>query len=111
MSVFKTAKKKAGRLVDKLLPGSRDTSPIPPPAEPTQPAPSSDRHAYADPQAPPTAAATAGSAIYELLAAVRDGSDLFLPLKAALTGVVKIWDICEACMCVLPHYMVLIVIF
>jgi len=95
MSGFvKKAKKKAGLLVDKLRP--RSTSPAPPAADPVAPVPSSDRHAYADPSAPPTALATTGSAIYELLAVTRDGSDMFLPLKAALTGVVKIWDICEA---------------
>ena len=32
---------------------------------------------------------------------------MFLPLKAALTGVVKIWDICEACTCLLLHKPVL----
>ena len=33
--------------------------------------------------------------IHELLATARDGADLCLPLKAALVGVVQIWDICE----------------
>jgi len=28
-----------------------------------------------------------------LLVAARDGSDLFLPLKAALVGVVALWDV------------------
>ena len=35
--------------------------------------------------------------IHELLATARDGADMCLPLKAALVGVVKIWDICEVC--------------
>jgi len=29
--------------------------------------------------------------------AARDGSDLFLPLKAALVGVVALWDIWDVC--------------
>ena len=96
MSGFvKKAKKKAGLFVDKLRPGSRQPSPTPPDPTSIPPAPSADRHAYADPQAPQSAGATAGSVIHELLAAARDGSDLCLPLKAALTGVVKIWDVCE----------------
>jgi len=109
MSGFvKKAKKKAGLLVDKLRPSS--TSPAPPAADPVPAAPSSNRHTYADPSAPPTAVATTASAIYELLAVTRDGSDMFLPLKAALTGVVKIWDICEACACLLIHKYVLILL-
>ena len=55
-----------------------------------------DRHDYADPGAPPTVAATASSVVHEFLAAARDGSDLCLPLKAALVGAVKIFEICEA---------------
>jgi len=100
MSGFvKKAKKKAGLFVDKLRPGSRQPSPTPPDPDPspTPPAPSANVHAYATPQAPQTAIGTAGSIIHELLAAARDGSDLCLPLKAALTGVVKIWDVCEVC--------------
>jgi len=98
MSGFvKKAKKKAGLFVDKLRPGSRQPSPTPPDPPP---APSADRHAYASPQAPQTIGATTGSVIHELLAAARDGSDLCLPLKAALTGVVKIWDVCEVCISV-----------
>jgi len=96
MSGFvKKAKKKAGLFVDKLRPGSRQPSPTPPDPTSIPPAPSADRHAYANPQASQSAGATAGSVIHELLAAARDGSDLCLPLKAALTGVVKIWDVCE----------------
>ena len=103
MSGFvKKAKKKAGLFVDKLRPGS--ASPAPPAADPIPPAPSSDRHAYAKPPAPSTAIATTGSVIHELLAAARDGSDLCLPLKAVLTGVVKIWDVCEACTCLFLHH-------
>ena len=104
MSGFvKKAKKKAGLFVDKLRPGSRQPSPTPPDPIPIPPAPSNDRHTYADPQNPPNAGATAGSVVYELLAAARDGSDLCLPLKAALTGVVKIWDVCEVCIFSFPQ--------
>jgi len=49
--------------------------------------------AYARPPSPPTILATTGSAVKGLLAAARDGSDLFLPLKAALVGVVALWDL------------------
>jgi len=49
--------------------------------------------AYARPPSPPTVLATTGSAVKGLLAAARDGSDLFLPLKAALVGVVALWDL------------------
>jgi len=48
---------------------------------------------YARPPSPPTVLATTGSAVKGLLAAARDGSDLFLPLKAALVGVVALWDL------------------
>jgi len=34
--------------------------------------------------------------VKEFLAAARDGADLCLPLKAALVGAVKIFEICEA---------------
>jgi len=49
--------------------------------------------AYARPPSPPTVLATTGSAVKGLLAAARDGLDLFLPLKAALVGVVALWDL------------------
>ena len=49
--------------------------------------------AYARPPSPTTILATTGSAVKGLLVAARDGSDLFLPLKAALVGVLAIWDI------------------
>ena len=55
----------------------------PPPAVPN----------YARPPSPPTIMATTGSAVKGLLVAARDGSDLFLPLKAALVGIVALWDI------------------
>jgi len=48
---------------------------------------------YASPPSPPTVLATTGSAVKGLLAAARDGSDLFLPLKAALVGVLALWDL------------------
>ena len=98
MSVFvKKFKMKTGRLVNNLRPGSPLPSPAPPnpDPDPVPRAPTLSTHGYADPEAPPTAGATAGSVVYELLAAARDGSDLCLPLKAALVGVVKIWDVCE----------------
>lgn len=60
------------------------------------PAPSTGGHEYADPNESPTTVSTTGSVVKEFLEAARDGSDIFLPLKAALVGVVKIWDICEA---------------
>jgi len=140
----KTIKKKAGDMLDRLRPPSRQsrsTSPDPsaqdvPPANieielnpssdiavviqtpipPTQvsnaslhpagPAttvsqPSADSaaptSAIAHEEAPsaPTILATTGLAVKGLLVAARDGSDLFLPLKAALVGVVALWDICD----------------
>jgi len=48
---------------------------------------------YASPPSHPTILASTGSAVKGLLVAARDGSDLFLPLKAALVGVVALWDI------------------
>jgi len=98
MSFFvKKMKMKTGRLIDNLRPGSRAPSPLPPnpDPDPVPQAPAIGSHSYADPQTPQTAGSTAGSVIYELLTAARDGSDLCLPLKAALVGVVKIWDVCE----------------
>jgi len=66
-----------------------------PPGEPIPPAPLTGRHEYAEPEHEPSAISTTGSVVKEFLEVARDGSDLFLPLKAALVGVVKIWDICE----------------
>ena len=63
--------------------------PAPPPVNevtPTVPA-------YLEPPSSPTILATTGSAVKGLLKAARDGSDLFLPLKAALVGIVALWDI------------------
>ena len=48
---------------------------------------------YARPPSPPSILATTGSAVKGLLVAARDGSDLFLPLKAALVSVVALWDL------------------
>jgi len=53
--------------------------------------------AYARPPSPSTILTTTGSAVKALLMAARDGSDLFLPLKAALVGVVALWDIWDVC--------------
>jgi len=97
------AKAAAGRLFDKLRPGTRAKMLGPLHHEPVLPAASSGRHEYADPHAAPTLASTAGSVIKEFLAAARDGSDLCLPLKAALVGAVKILEICEARISVVSH--------
>ena len=51
--------------------------------------------AYARPSTPPSALATTGSVIHDLLTTIRDASDMCLPLKAAVVGVLKIWDVCE----------------
>ena len=67
---------------------SAATEPAPPPADDVTPTIS----AYANAPSPPTVLATTSSAVKGLLAAARDGSDLFLPLKAALVGVVALWD-------------------
>jgi len=63
----------------------------------TKPALAPTIPAYAEAASPPTVLATAGSALKGLLVAARDGSDLFLPLKAALVGVVALWDIFDVC--------------
>ena len=68
---------------------SATTEPAPPPANevtPTIPA-------HLNPPSSPTILATTGSAVKGLLKAARDGSDLFLPLKATLVGIVALWDI------------------
>jgi len=60
--------------------------------------PSPPAHAtptYARLSAPPSALATTGSVIHDLLTTIRDASDMCLPLKAAVVGVLKIWDVCE----------------
>ena len=51
--------------------------------------------AYARPSTPPSALATTGSVIHDILTTIRDASDMCLPLKAAVVGVLKIWDVCE----------------
>jgi len=70
-----------------LAPDAVGTSP--PPADPVP----STLPAYVRAPSPTTLLATTGSAVKGLLEAVRNGSDLFLPLKAALIGVLAIWDI------------------
>jgi len=101
-------KKKVGH---KLRPSSRQnhdvvTSPASSPlarsatedaSSPTPEIPSPGIPAYARPPSPPTILATTGSAVKRLVVAARDGSDLFLPLKAALVGVVALWDIFDVC--------------
>jgi len=76
---------------------SRSRTPNNPDPDPnaSMSAPPNNRHDYADPVAPPTSIATASSVVHEFLAAARDGADLCLPLKAALVGAVKIFEVCE----------------
>ena len=97
---FDKAKQSASRLIVKLNPGrrSRSRSPNAPDRDPgsSSQAPSTGRYEYAEPSAPQTGLQTMGSVVHEFLAAARDGSDLCLPLKAALVGAVKIFEICEA---------------
>jgi len=97
---FDKAKQSASRFIVKLNPGRRSRSrspnaPDPDPGSSTQ-APSTGRYEYAEPSAPQTGLQTTGSLVHEFLAAARDGADLCLPLKAALVGAVKIFEICEA---------------
>jgi len=91
------AKQSATRLLVKLQPHSRSANAPDPNSDTILPASTPSRHEYADPQTPHTVAATTGSVVHEFLAAARDGSDLCLPLKAALVGAVKIFEICQAC--------------
>ena len=105
-------KKRIGQTVDRLRPSSsqehsRSTSlaPLQPggSASPLLPEPTASIiPAYARPPSPPTILATTGSAVKGLLAAARDGSDLFLPLKAALVGVVALWDVFDVSRLVPP---------
>ena len=48
---------------------------------------------YAHAPSSPKIIEITGTAVKGLLVAARDGSDLFLPLKAALVGIVALWDI------------------
>jgi len=57
---------------------------------------------YAEAPAPPTILETTGSALKGFLVAARDGSDLILPLKAALVGVVALWNIFDVIPPILP---------
>jgi len=97
---FDKAKQSASRLIVKLNPGRRSRSRSPNAPDPDQgsssQAPSTGRYEYADPSSPQTGLQTTGSVVHEFLAAARDGADLCLPLKAALVGAVKIFEICEA---------------
>lgn len=68
---------------------SAATEPTPPPTTEVR----TTIPVYAGPPSPPTVMETTGSAVKGLLVAARDGSDLFLPLKAALVGVVALWDL------------------
>ena len=99
---FEKAKQSASRLMGKLNPGRRSHSRSPnqsdsdPDPDASSAIPSVGTHEYSDPKAPQTALGTTGSIANEFLAAARDGADMFLPLKAALVGAVKIFEICEA---------------
>ena len=64
-------------------------------SSPSQLAP--DISTYSVPPAPLNILATAISAATGLLAAVRDSSDLFLPLKATAIGVVALREIRDVC--------------
>jgi len=82
-------KKTAGRVADQFRPsqpGTREVSPSRQSEHSTTPD-------YARPPPSATVLATTGSAVKVLLVAARDGSDLFLPLKAALVGIVALWDV------------------
>jgi len=89
------AKAKAGRLVSRLRPSAGIQQPTLYDADIVVSAAAANKDNYANPRSPHNTSVTAGSVIHELLEAARDGSDLFLPLKAVLVGVVKIWDICD----------------
>jgi len=95
------AKDRAGLLFVKLRPGSRSRTPSPisqdPNPVPDTSAPSTSPLNHLELQPPPTFLQTTGSVVQEFLEAARDGSDLCLPLKAALVGATKILDICKAC--------------
>jgi len=89
-------KKKVDRAMDRLLPSQQEgraASPAPSHQDEHSTTSASAITAYARPPSPKSILATTGSAVKMLLVAARDGSDLFLPLKAALVGVVAIWDI------------------
>jgi len=94
---FDKAKQSASRLIVKLNPGHRSRSRSPNQADPhpdsSAAGPSTGTHEYEDPKAPQTALGKTGSVLYEFLAAARDGSDLCLPLKAALVTAVKIFEV------------------
>jgi hypothetical protein len=62
-----------------------------------QPAQTPSQAAYQRIEPPPAHSSfqTGKSVVNEVLAVIRDGSDLFLPLKAALVGIVKIMDVME----------------
>jgi len=94
---FAKVKQEANRLVVQLKPArSRSDPPIPHEPGPSAPELSTGTPDYADPKAPQTSLGTTGSVVHEFLAAAREGADLCLPLKAALVGAVKVFEICEA---------------
>ena len=77
--------------------GSSTPTPIPDIVQPvtSSSSPAIVTPAYVRPSTPPSALATTGSVIHDLLTTIRDASDMCLPLKAAVVGVLKIWDVCE----------------
>jgi hypothetical protein len=92
-----------------ILPKRRKT-PIPPPvaasnpvsgpstlAPSQQPVQTSIQAAYdhIQPPPPPSPFQTGQSAMKQILAAISDSADMFLPLKAALSGIVNIMDVME----------------
>jgi hypothetical protein len=62
-----------------------------------QPAQTSTQAAYNQfkPPPPPSAFQTGQSVMKQILAAISDSADMFLPLKAALCGIVNIMDVME----------------
>ena len=57
------------------------------------------KNSYVKPPLAHSPLSTTGSVIHEVLDTLRNGSDLFLPLKSALVLVVKIWDVFEVRFC------------
>ena len=86
----------AARLSLPVQSGSSESTPLfeLDPAQPVS-SPTHATPAYARPSTPPSALSTTGSVVYELLKTIGDASDMFLPLEAAVVGVLRIWDVCE----------------
>jgi len=85
----------------------RAKSPAPPAgtdsvASTATPASSSDNARSQLPNFHQTTFQSVKDVVYDVLSAARDASDLLLPLKAALTGVIKVWDVLEVPVILLP---------